>query len=257
MLKALMSSLVIGALSLPALQTMAQDDLSPMQKKIAAVMQMEHRTQAEHDRDANRDPVNALSFMGLREDMTVIELIPANQAYYTKILGPLLAEKGQLYTIDSPQTFASWGDLLKQPAFKSVHTVPVDLPYNRSEGRYELGELTLNVKNADLFMNIREYHNFNPADKARLNKIVFDSLKPGGAYVIVDHSRRHMQPETRPLARREDPVKAILEVQAAGFVFEKQSDMFFKPNDGLNLEVSDKSVTGQTDRFFFVFRKPA
>lgn len=255
MLKTL-TYVIASLLNILALCAAAQSDLTPLQQKIAAVMQMEHRTQAERNRDANRDPVNALTFMGLRDDMKVVELIPADQAYYTKILGPLLAEKGQLYTIDSPQTFSRWSKLLEDPQFKSVHKIPVDLPYNRSEGRYELGELTLDFHDADLFLNIREYHNFNAADKVRLNKIVYDSLKPGGAYVIIDHSRRHMQPEIRSLVRREDPVKVILEVQAAGFVFEKQSDMFFKPNDGLNLEVSDRSVTGQTDRFFFVFRKP-
>jgi predicted methyltransferase len=47
-----------------------------------------------------------------------------------------------------------------------------------------------------------------------------------------------------------------LDVQAAGFVLEKASDMFYSPMDALNLEVGDASVTNRTDRFFMVFRKP-
>ena len=95
----------------------------------------------------------------------------------------------------------------------------------------------------------REYHNFNLEDKDKLNRAAFKALKPGGKYVIVDHSRRHMQPETRELGRREDPVKVILEVQAAGFVLEDSSDMFYRPDDELRYEVGRKSVRGNTDRF--------
>jgi len=112
------------------------------------------------------------------------------------------------------------------------------------------------MNDADMVLNIREYHNFNLADKTKLNKAAFDALKPGGAYVIVDHSRRSMAPETREMARREDPVKVILEVQSAGFVLEKSSDMFYRPDDELRYEVGRKSVTGNTDRFTLVFRKP-
>ena len=46
--------------------------LSQVQQKVADVMQMDHRTDAERARDADRDPVNAIDFMGLEDDMTVI-----------------------------------------------------------------------------------------------------------------------------------------------------------------------------------------
>ena len=54
--------------------------------------------------------------------------------------------------------------------------------------------------------------------------------------MVVVHSRRHMAPETFELRRREDPVKVILEVQAAGFVLDKSSDMFYEPDDELRYE---------------------
>lgn len=233
-----------------------QQDLSPVQQKVAAAMELDYRTEAEVARDANRQPVQALGFMGLNDDMTVVEFFPAGQAWYTKILAPVLADKGQLYLIDSQRTFEGWGDLLDNPVFKNTHKVPVEAGYNRSEGRYEIGELNLPVNDADLFLNIREYHNFNTEDKARINQAAFDALKPGGRYVVIDHTRRHMQPETRTLGRREDPVQVILEVQDAGFEVEKASGMFLSENDDLTREVGHESVTGQTDRFFLVFRKP-
>ncbi len=244
--------IAVIALALSPLLAFGQ---SSVQDKIAAALKMDYRSEAETKRDANRAPLEALTFIGLQDDMKVIEFFPAG-GWYTKILGPVLAENGQLHLIDSNRTFERWGDLLENSAFKNVHKIPVEASYNRAEGRYNLGELNIDVNDADLFLNIREYHNFNAEDKARLNKATFDSLKSGGTYVIIDHTRRHMQPESRTLGRREDPVQVILEVQAAGFVLEKSSGMFFKENDGLNLEVGDKSVTGQTDRFFLVFKKP-
>jgi predicted methyltransferase len=250
---ALISSSLI-ALSFAA--SAQQQELSATQKRVADALKMEYRTDAERARDANRDPVNALEFMGLKEGMTVVEFFPAGQAWYTKILAPVLGDQGELWLIDSERTFNSWGGLLQNPVFENTNKVVVEAGYNRQEGRYEIGEIDLPVKDADLFINIREYHNFNPADKARLNKTAFDALKPGGRYVIIDHTRRHNQPETRMLGRREDPVQVILEVQDAGFELEKSSDMFFRESDALNLEVGHESVAGQTDRFFLVFKKP-
>jgi predicted methyltransferase len=83
---------------------------------------------------------------------------------------------------------------------------------------------------------------------------VFETLKSGGEYVIIDHTRRHMEDENRALARREDPVDVIIQVQAAGFVLDRQSDMFFEKNDDLTKEVGE--ISNMTDRFFLVFRKP-
>ena len=243
----LTATLVVGAPS-------AAQSSADVEEKIKAAMQMDYRSEAELARDANRAPVEALAFMGLQDDMKVVEFVPSRQAWYTKILAPVLADKGELHVIESNNTFESWGDLVDSPAFRSTRTIPIDLNYNREESRYELGELNLGVTDADLFLNIREYHNFNAQDRARLNQTTFNSLKSGGTYVVIDHTRRHMQPEVAPLGRREDPVQVILEVQAAGFLLEKASDMFYRPVDTLDKEV--REFRGQTDRFFLVFRKP-
>ena len=112
------------------------------------------------------------------------------------------------------------------------------------------------MQDADMVLNIREYHNFNLEDKSTLNKAAFDSLKPGGKYAIVDHTKCHMEPETKELGRREDPVKVILEDPAAGFILEDSSAMFFRPDDTLRYEVGRKTVSGNTDRFSLVFKKP-
>jgi predicted methyltransferase len=248
-----MKSTLLMAMLFVCAQSAAESS-ADLSNKIKAAMQMDYRTEAELARDANRAPIEALAFMGLKDDMKVVEFVPSRQAWYTKILAPALVQKGDLYVVDSQSTFESWGDLLKNPVFKNTHKIPIDLSYNREEKRYDLGELNLGVNDADLFLHIREYHNFNADDKARMNQTAFDTLRSGGRYVLIDHTRRHMQPEDPPLARREDPVQVITDVQAAGFVLEKTSDMFYRPVDTLDKEV--REFSGRTDRFFFVFKKP-
>ena len=56
--------------------------------------------------------------------------------------------------------------------------------------------------------------------------------------------------------RRIDPVLVIKEVQAAGFEFVDYSDLHFRADDELEYEVGRRSVSGNTDRFTFLFRKP-
>jgi predicted methyltransferase len=227
-----------------------------LQKNISDVMKMEHRTDADKVRDANRSPVKALSFFGFKQNMKVIEFAPGN-GWYTKILAPLLEREGELHLAYKSEWLTGLDPLLAQKGFKSAVKLPIELEWNNSEFKYDLGNLSFGMNDADMVLNIREYHNFDLADKTKLNNEAFNALKPGGVYVIVDHTRRHMAKETRELARREDPVKVILEVQSAGFVLEKSSDMFYRPDDELRYEVGRKTVTGNTDRFTLVFRKPA
>jgi len=46
----------------------------------------------------------------------------------------------------------------------------------------------------------------------------------------------------------------VLQVQRAGFVLDRASDMFFEESDDLSQEVGQ--IPNMTDRFFLVFKKP-
>jgi predicted methyltransferase len=114
----------------------------------------------------------------------------------------------------------------------------------------------LGVTDADLVLTFRNYHNFTAEGRANLNRAVFAALKSGGRYGIVDHTRRHNEPDSRENWRRVDPVLVIKEVQAAGFVLEDFSGIHFTPDDELRYDVGRKSVAGNSDRFVLKFRKP-
>ena len=108
----------------------------------------------------------------------------------------------------------------------------------------------------DLVVTFRNYHNFGYDDRMSINKSAFNALKSGGLYGIVDHTRRHMEPNTRENGRRVDPVLVIKEVQDSGFVLVDYSDVKRSPEDALQFEVGNPQVTGKTDRFTLLFRKP-
>jgi predicted methyltransferase len=253
-MKKTLTTLTLATLLLGQVFT-SQAAQSELQKNIRSAMKMDYRTDGDTKRDNNRSPVQALTFFDFKQNMKVIEFAPGN-GWYTKILAPLLAEKGELHLAYKKEWLDNMDDLLADKAFKSTKKLPIELSWNNEEYRYDLGDLSFGMNDADMVLNIREYHNFNDEDKAKLNNAAFSALKSGGTYVVIDHTRRHMIDESRELSRREDPVTVIIEVQKAGFVIEKSSNMFSRPDDELRYEVGRKTVTGNTDRFTLVFKKP-
>jgi predicted methyltransferase len=225
-------------------------------RKIGAAIASDLRTAADRARDANRKPLETLLFMGLRDDMTVIELVPAG-GWFTKIIAPVVKDRGRLY--------AALGPLEDVRALKSEHAelgaIEIiesgrDLTFRPPENLAAVRDTSLGVTDADLVVTFRNLHNYRPEMRALLNKAVFAALKPGGVYGVLDHTRRHMEPANRENGRRVDPVLMIKEIQAAGFVFDDYSTLHYSPADALGLEVGNPAVSAETDRLLFRFRKP-
>jgi predicted methyltransferase len=107
-----------------------------------------------------------------------------------------------------------------------------------------------------MVLTFRNLHNMNAEIRGVLNDAVFTALKSGGLYGVIDHTRRHLEADTRENGRRLDPVLVIKEIQDAGFELVDFSSLHTSEVDGLNLEVGHESVTGRTDRFTLLFRKP-
>jgi predicted methyltransferase len=225
------------------------------QQRVQAAMQGEIRTPEERARDVNRLPAEILSFFRMREDMRVIEVLPAG-GWFTKILAPVLKEKGKLYVTHPEGFYADAFQPLKRlPGLEKVEEIGWGASGAGSGGAFGPSG-KWNVAPVDLVVTFRNYHNFSPADRATVNKSTFDALKPGGYYGIVDHTRRHNEPSSRENGRRVDPVLVIKEVQAAGFVLVDFSNLYFRPNDALSLEVGNPAVNDRTDRIALLFKKP-
>lgn len=230
-------------------------DFSRTKSNIETAMASDIRTDKEKARDANRKPIETLEFFGLRDDMTIVELVPGG-GWYSKILAPTVKEHGKYYAALGTSRLKE--RLLDKPGFEKAKVVAEDSKLWREEGArfYSLEVSGLGVKNADMVLTFRNYHNFDRDARMAMNKAVFDSLKSGGIYAVVDHTTRHMEPLTPENRRRVDPVKAIKEILDSGFEFVGYTDLHYRPNDDLTLEVGHDSVTGKTDRWTFKFRKP-
>ncbi|MFT6285542.1 MAG: putative methyltransferase [Alcanivorax sp.] len=230
-------------------------DFEPIEAKLKAAMASDIRTDAETARDKNRKPLQTLEFFGLREDMTVVELLPGG-GWYTKLLAPVLAENGKLYiAYGADRTQAALQDF---SGFEDVEVIGADTKMGRSEGArlYFANNTDLGVGNVDMVLTFRNYHNFDQDSRNAINVSAYKALKPGGTYALVDHTRRHMQKIDSENRRRFDPVEAIKEIQAAGFEFVDYSDLHYRADDELRYEVGRATVTGNTDRWTLKFRKP-
>ncbi len=231
------------------------DDFKGVEDKLNTALKAEIRTEKDKDRDRNRRPVSTLKFMGLHDDMKVVELIPGG-GWYTKLLAPVLQEKGELYLAYGTGGVAK--NLLKDNKdFEHVSVVATDAKLYRKEGAkfYSLENADLGLKKMDMILTFRNYHNFAFEGRKAMNDAAYDSLKMGGIYGVVDHTRRHMQADDNENRRRIDPVLAIKEIQDAGFILIDYTDLHYRPDDELRYEVGRKTVTGNTDRFTMKFKK--
>jgi predicted methyltransferase len=247
--------ILLSALLLISAGMAIADDFDAVEAKLKAAMAAEIRTDAEKERDRNRRPIQTLKFFGLRDDMKIVELLPGG-GWYTKLLAPVVQDNGEFYAALGTGRVST--SLITEPGFEDVQIVATDSKVYRKDGArlYTLETNGLGVTDADMVLTFRNYHNFDAAGRAAMNKIAFDALKSGGVYAVVDHTRRHMESDTPENRRRIDPVLAIHEIEAAGFKFEDFSDLHYRADDELRYEVGRKTVTGNTDRWTLKFVKP-
>ena len=223
--------------------------------KVMAALSAEGRPEADVARDPNRNPLETLKFFGLEDDMRVLELLPGG-GWYTRILAPVLADNGQLYIALSVDYVKR--NIAPLPGFEKIEFLETDENMHRPEGArlYVMDEFDFGVRDLDMVLTFRNVHNFGEQGRMLMHRESFEALKSGGVYGIVDHTRRHMEMDDYENRRRIDPVLVIKEVQAAGFDFVDYSGLHFRADDELKYEVGRRSVSGNTDRFTLLFRKP-
>ncbi|MEM9303356.1 MAG: methyltransferase [Pseudomonadota bacterium] len=245
-------ALVLLSLFLAAGAAAAQDSFSD---RIRAAMEAEIRTEAERDRDANRRPVETLEFFGIESDMKVLELVPGG-GWYAKLLAPALAADGEY--VAAIGTSRLENNLMGLAGFEQAKALSIELETERDPvlRQTSIKPFSFGETGFDAALTFRNMHNFTEEGRRSVNVAVFEALKPGGVYGVVDHTRRHMEPQWSENRRRIDPVVVIHEVLDAGFEFVGYSDLHYKSDDELRFEVGRRAVSGNSDRFTLLFRKP-
>jgi predicted methyltransferase len=232
--------------------TYAENDIDA---KVEAALADESRPAEDRMRDRNRRPLETLTFFGLKDDMRVLELIPG-AGWYTRVLAPVLADNGKLYVALGTKRVSD--NIVTLPGFEQVEVLETSADLRRPEGsrHYVVDDFEFGVSELDMVVTFRNMHNFDAGGRAKVNRQVFAALKSGGFYGVIDHTARHMEPANHENRRRVDPVMVIKELLDLGFEFEGYTDLHYRADDELEYEVGRRSVSGNTDRFTLLFRKP-
>jgi predicted methyltransferase len=224
---------------------------------IAAAVADGSRPEADKARDANRKPAEVLAFTGVKPGAQIAELLPGG-GYFTRILSKAVGSGGHVYALVPAPAVDAPADATDFAA--RVRAIAADPNYpNVSVVVEPFSQLSVPVP-VDLVwtsQNYHDLHNFPGLDVGIFNKLVFDDLKPGGIYLVLDHRAEAGSGgrDTKTL-HRIDPETVKKEVQAAGFVFVAASDLLHQPGDDHSLKVFDPAVRGKTDQFILKFRKP-
>jgi predicted methyltransferase len=143
--------------------------------------------------------------------------------------------------------------LAKEPGRENVEAVSADL-VAMPEATQPADVLWLHLFYHDLHTALMQARG---ATAARFNRAVYERLKPGGSYVIVDHAAAlgAGTSETQSLHRIE-PASVRREVEAAGFVLDAESPLLANTDDPHTIKVFDPSIKSKTDRFAYRFVKP-
>lgn len=211
------------------------------------------RPQADKDRDAARKPAEMLAFAEVEPGETVADLLPGG-GYFTRLFAKAVGPNGKVFALVPPQM-----DTAEKPA--AVRAIAAAEGYgNVTVVAADFQNLALPAP-ADVVWTSQNYHDLHLArlnvDVAKVNKAVFDALKPGGLYVIVDHAAATGAPvNVADTLHRIDPAIVRKEVEAAGFTFIGEGTSLRNPADDHAKAVFDPAIRGQTDQFMLKFRKP-
>jgi predicted methyltransferase len=224
---------------------------------IAAAVADAARPESDRARDPNRKPAETLEFAGVKPGDVVAELLPG-AGYYTRLLSKIVGPAGHVYALvpapltdaaaDMPDFAARVKALAAEPNYSNVSVVVEPFGQLKSPVPVDLVWTS---------QNYHDLHNLPGLDVGVFNQLVYDALKPGGTYFIVDHAAAAGS-GTRDTAtlHRIDVETVKHEVGSAGFVLVGSSDLLRNPGDSHAVKVFDPVIRGRTDQFILKFRKP-
>jgi predicted methyltransferase len=250
--------LLVGISSLAVSSLHAFADEAPAIEAVISAAVSDSRRPAEQVKlDSTRKPELVIAFAGLKSGDRVVDFMPGN-AYFTRLFSDVVGPSGRVYAFIPAEQIANC------PASEIVGTRAIE----HDPGYANVTVLTDSVasfrtpERLDALWIAQDYHDLHdvfmgPADVAALNKVFFAALKPGAVFIVIDHvaaSGSGLR-DTETL-HRIDPIRMRREIEAAGFIFEAQSDVLRNAADDHKLAVFDPSIRGKTDQVLFRFRKP-
>jgi predicted methyltransferase len=214
------------------------------------IVAAQDRTEADRRNDERRKPDELLAFTGARPGMKVLDM-GAGGGYSTELLARAVAPGGTVYAQFPADMFQNarkaYEARMQRPAMKN--TVRLDRPFD--------DPVPQEVGGFDLITFFFFYHDtvHIGVDRPRMNRRLFEALKPGGTLVLADHSARAGDglTVTKNLHRIEESVLRK-ELEAAGFELVAEGQFLRNPADPRTVQVQKNTIPN--DEFVLKFRKP-
>ena len=239
----MLASAVLAVSMLTGCATMGGHDEAPPLDSYRAMLASPQRLDRDKTIDERRHAAELLQFAGVRSGMTVLD-VAAGGGYTTTLLSVAVGPSGKVYA-QTPNPNASINErITKNPNSFVVAKRPFDDPVPPEAGPLDLVTLILN------------YHDISylPVDRDAMNRKIFAALKPGGRYVIVDHSAlAGTGISVGKTLHRIEEAFVVAEVKKAGFVLEREGSFMRNAADN-RAETSEPPK--QTDKFALRFVKP-
>lgn len=214
------------------------------------------RPAADVERDADRKPAGMIAFSKIKPGQTVVDLLPGG-GYFTRVIAQAVGPKGKVVALVSDQYAARF-----PKAGTDITSLAAEPAYANVEAAIRsLGDVGAPAS-VDRVFTAQNYHDLRsknlPANTAdAVNKAVHAALKPGGYYVIVDHSAAAGSGlRDVDTLHRIDAATLKAEVIAAGFKFDGESRLLANPADDRSKIVFAPGLRGKTDQFVYRFVKP-
>jgi predicted methyltransferase len=230
-------------------------DESVISNRARAVVTARDRAQDDRALDTERRPAELLTFLGVDSGWRV-GLLVAGSGYTAELLARAVAPSGTVYAENPSFVLAgaetAWSTRLASPAMKTVVRVDRELA----------DPLPPEARDLDLVVINLVYHDAVGLglDRERMNRAVFDALRSGGKYVVIDHSARPGAGlvEVHTL-HRIDQEAVRSEVERVGFRLAREGNFLRNPADTRDWRDSPEATQerGDTsDRFAMMFVKP-
>jgi predicted methyltransferase len=245
--------LCLIAVAAAAACTTTKQPPGPPAYVLAAVADKD-RPKDDTDRDADRHPAEIMAMTGIKPGARAVDVGPGRTGYYTRIMSRIVGPSGKVVMFNPTWVAEKFPKATEAPA------AFLAAGYTNVEGSVQPMDALKFDPPVDLVFISQLYHDqvWQKVDVAKMNKAIFDALKPGGVYFVIDHVGPGVTTvEQIDKLHRIDPVLVKKEILAAGFKLEAESDILKNPNDTHAANVFDPSIRGKTDQFVFKFVKPA
>ena len=199
-----------------------------------------------------------IRFARVEAGFIVIDVYPGD-GDWTRLFSDVVGPKGRVYSFVPAEVahfrndpLGSMQTLAKERGRENVEAVSADL-VAMPEVTQSADVLWLHLFYHDLHTELMQARG---ATAAHFNRTVYERLKPGGSYVIVDHAAAvGTGTSDAQSLHRIEPAFVREEVEAAGFVLDAESTLLVKKDDPHSIKVFDPSIKGETDRFAYRFVK--